>query len=790
MDEKVLKKLEYDIVLQQLADFAGSELGKKKAMDLRPLVDADEVIELQADTAEGLDLIISHGNPPIGAIYDSSEYIRYAVLGSVLTPIRLLEIADTLRSSRRIRGFLSGREENFPRLFAVSQKITVHQELEKRIEECIIGENTISDNASARLNSIRRNIERKQTAIRDKLSGMINSARYQKMLQENIVTIRNNRFVLPIKSEYRGSVGGMVHDQSAKGSTVYIEPAAVVNLNNDLAQLEMDERDEIQAILRELTEMTAEIGERILENTDILVDLEFLFAKAKLAMHQRALMPRIKLDNKDGGSIRIRNGRHPMLAADEVVPTNIWIGDEFTSLLITGPNTGGKTVTLKTVGLFVLMAQSGLHLPADHGTELSIFDGVYADIGDEQSIAQNLSTFSSHMTNIVGILKNMTPNSLVLFDELGAGTDPTEGAALGIAILEHLRALKIRTIATTHYAELKHYALSNMGVENACMEFDVATLSPTYRLLVGIPGKSNAFEISEKLGLSGTIIEKARSLLSTQTADFEAVLAKIEESRKITEKQRELAIKIRLESQEIKKKLEEREARWVSQRDQSSEKAKTEARAILRKARDEAAEMAKMLRKIKDNTDLPELDRARARLGQISGQLEPQVFDHDATADETVHDLDIGDTVMLLALRKEAKVLEAPNEKGEVLVMVGSMKMHVEMDKIEFLRAAPISPEGGLGSGRGMPKRMSSAHIRPEIDLRGKNIEEAVLELDKYIDDVLASSISRVRIIHGKGTGALRHGLHDYFKTHRNVKEYELAAYNEGGSGVTILTVG
>lgn len=771
MNKKTMQKLEFDIILDMLASHAGSTLAKSMAKNLKPSTDLKEIIAEQELTQEAVDLIFSHSNIPLGAIYDTKAYILLAQKGGMLNPKKLLEIADTLRSAHRIKRFLSGKEEIHPRICHIAQKLSTQPEIVNSIERCISGENTISDNASTNLYKIRRSIESKQARIREKLDSMIASNTNQKYLQDSLITIRNDRFVIPVKSEYKSYIDGLIHDQSAKGSTLYIEPIAVVNLNNELASLSLKEQDEIQRILYELSAMVAEVAPQVLENTAILAQIDFIIAKGKLSHEYTGIKPEIRNDRY----LKIRNGRHPLIDPAEVVPTNLWLGRDFTSLLVTGPNTGGKTVTLKTVGLFALMAQAGLQLPAGSGTQICIFDNIFADIGDEQSIAQSLSTFSSHMKNIVSILSEFTGDSLVLFDELGAGTDPTEGAALAISILEHLRRVGTMTIATTHYAELKQYALSTPGVENASMEFDIGTLSPTFRLLVGIPGKSNAFEISKKLGLTSSIIERAKSLMTTQNVEFEEILAKLEHSRKLAQEEQEEAIRIRLDSERIKQRLNEKEKKWLEQKEKIEIKARTEARAILKNAK-------KILKETRESLTINKIDSTRAKISEQLENLSPKFLEKDAINEDIYQELDEGDIVIVLSLKKEGRVLIPANEKDEVLVIVGSMKMTVQKNRLMLVKK---NPDPSKEKSNKSQASFASSSISPEIDVRGQNIEEARVTLDKYIDQLEASSLNKARIIHGKGTGALRTGLHAYFRQHPSIKNHSIAGFNEGGAGAT-----
>ena len=684
MNEKALRVLEYNKVMEMLENKASSSLGKALCQSLKPSSSYDEVIAWQKETTESTGMLIQIGTPPIGPFFDLATALKLATIGGCLTPKQLLEIGDSLRTSRTIKKYISSNgagRDTFPVMFGLADRIHNHIELEKHIELCIISESLISDNASSELKKIRRSIEGKNTAIRNKLESMITSPVYQKYLQDSLITIRQDRFVIPVKSEHKNQVKGLVHDQSAKGSTFYIEPLAVVELNNELRELHIDEQKEIERILRVLTGEVALVAGSIGDNIEAMSKIDFLFAKGKLALDMKAVEPEINQDRK----FRIKNGRHPMLPKNIVVPSNIWLGENFSSLLITGPNTGGKTVTLKTVGLLTLMAQAGLHVPADYGTQLSIFDEVFADIGDEQSIEQSLSTFSSHMTNIVKILSDVTPNSLVLFDELGAGTDPTEGAALAMAILDELRSKQIRSMATTHYSELKEYAIVTDGIENACVEFDVETLSPTYKLLIGIPGKSNAFEISQKLGLDKQIINYAKEYIHKDDIRFEDILANIEKSQRQVEQERDEAIRMRLEIEKLKNSLKEKEDKWLKQRDDLTRKAKDEARELLKQAKEEADEIIKELRSIKTTVDQSrnkDVEDMRRRLIEGIDRTSDSVIKSEAINEFAPEHLMVGDSVRVLSINQEATVVTLPNDKGELTVQVGLMKMNVNLKQL------------------------------------------------------------------------------------------------------------
>ena len=788
MNEKALRVLEYYKVIEMLEAKASSSLGKAQCQALKPSSKFEEVISWQKETAEATNMMLQISTPPIGPFFDLSTALKLSTIGGCLSPKQLLEVGDSLRTSRSLKKYIissGAAREKYPVLFGEADRIQNHIELEKHIELCILTETLISDHASPELRKIRKNIESKNAAIRNKLESMITSPVYQKYLQDSLITIRQDRFVIPVKSEHKNQVKGLVHDQSAKGSTFYIEPLAVVELNNELRELHIDEQKEIERILRMLTGEVANVADSIAQNIEAMTKLDFLFAKGKLALDYKAVEPEINESRK----FRIKNGRHPMLPKNVVVPTTIWLGDHFTSLLITGPNTGGKTVTLKTVGLLTLMAQAGLHVPADYGTELSIFDEVFADIGDEQSIEQSLSTFSSHMTNIVRILKDVTPKSLVLFDELGAGTDPTEGAALAMAILDQLKSRGIRTLATTHYSELKEYAIVTDGIENACVEFDVETLSPTYKLLIGIPGKSNAFEISRKLGLNRQIIDYAKEYIHKDDIRFEDILANIEKSQRQVEQEKDEAIRLRLEVEKLKNSLTEKEDKWLKQRDDLTKKAKDEARELLKQAKEEADEIIKELRNIKvaaDQSRNKDVEEMRKRLIDGIDRTSDSVIRSEAVNEFAPEHLLVGDSVRVLSINQEGTVITLPNEKGDLSVQVGLMKMNVNLKQLVII-SKKKKDEKVYNKVREFSAK--SASISSEIDVRGNNIEEAIGIIDKYLDDAAISSLSQVRIIHGKGTGALRKGLHEHFKGHPHVKKFEDAAYNEGGNGATVIVL-
>lgn len=786
MLEKTLRVLEYPKIIEMLAENASSALGKSVCRALEPQTDIGTIRHWLNETTEATGMLIQFGNIPMGPLFDLKDHIKIAQIGGCLSPKQLLEVCDSLRTSRAMKKFISGSEsaqEKYPKLNEIASLITIHQEVEKHIELCIISDQEISDHASPELKKIRKGIESKNAAIRHKLESIISSPNYQKYLQDTIITIRQDRFVIPVKSEHKNHIKGMVHDQSSKGSTFYIEPMAVVELNNEMRMLKVEEQKEIERILRMLTGEVAEIGEGVIANISALTQLDFIFAKGKLSLAMRGIEPEINTANR----FRIKNGRHPLIPKDVVVPSNIWLGESFSTLLITGPNTGGKTVTLKTVGLLTLMTQAGMHIPASYGTEIGIFENVFADIGDEQSIEQSLSTFSSHMTNIVQILNSVTPNSLCLFDELGAGTDPTEGAALAMAILDKLKKWNIRTLATTHYSELKEYAIINDGIENASVEFNVETLSPTYKLLIGIPGKSNAFEISKKLGLSQELIDYAKEYVHKDNIEFEEIIANIEKNRKQVEEERDEAIRLRLEVEKLKKSLQEKEEKITLQRDRILKTSKDEAKEILKRAKDETDQIVKSLRDIKKNADQTknkEIEEMRKRLADSINAVTDSVIDVEAINEFAPESLLVGDSVIVLSINQEATVITLPNEKGDLTVQVGLMKMNVNLKGLALINKKKRD-EKVVKKVRAF--NATSATIKTEIDVRGNNIEDAIMIIDKYLDDAAISNLERVRIIHGKGTGVLRKGLHEHFKRHPHVKKFEDAAYNEGGYGATVI---
>lgn len=789
MNSRTLRVLEFEKIRNMLLEKVESSLGRELVEKLEPSTDYDTVAAWQKETSEAASLLIQRGNISLGGIHDLSYHVRRAEIGSFLYPGQLLEISDTLRAARKLKAIFKESKEGegrYPILENYIGRLNTMKTIEDRIQECIISEEEISDHASPTLRNIRRQMEAKHAAIRNKLNSIISSSQYQKYLQEAIITQRQDRYVVPVKQEYRSNFPGLIHDQSSSGATLFIEPMAIVELNNELRELKVKEQIEIERILRELTALVGEKAAEIRENQEILKQLDFIFAKGRLSVKMRAIEPELNHQ----GYLRIKNGRHPLLDEKKVVPTNIWNGDSFSTLIITGPNTGGKTVTLKTVGLLTLMAQSGLHVPADFGTKLAIFQQVFADIGDEQSIEQSLSTFSSHMTNIVEILNQVEKNALVLLDELGAGTDPTEGAALAMAILDYLYALGVRTIATTHYTELKQYALTTKGVQNASVEFDVETLSPTYRLLIGVPGKSNAFEISKRLGLSQNIIDKAKEFISKEDIAFEDILATIEKNKQIAEQEKEEAIRLRLMIQQQKEEYERKLGRLEEQREKILREAREEARKILKEAKEASDQIIKELRILSQELEEKEKNRRieearkslREKLEHVEGGLGAGMISPVPT--KPPKQLKPGDTVVILSLNQKGSVVTAPDENGDVTVQVGIMKINVN---IENLRLDKEEKEQARKTGTGKIVKSKAESIQTSIDLRGQVLEEALLNTDKYLDDAYIAGLHEVTIIHGKGTGVLRDGIKQLLRGHRHVKSFREGDYGEGGAGVTIV---
>ncbi len=784
MNEKTLRILEYDKIKQMLRDYCVSAKAKAACDDLLPYQNKSAVEQALAETSEAFAALVKK-DVHVGVIGDVGYALKMAEIGSSLNAGQLLQISDAMRTARHLKKYIEEIDSNFckvPILSGHALTIGNFKAIEAEVERCIISEHEIADNASSQLRQIRRSIDNKEAQIRSKLDGMIASSSMQKYLQDSIVTIRQDRFVIPVKSEHKGHIKGIVHDQSGSGATFYIEPMAIVNLNNELRELTIAEKREIERILMELSQLIAQQVVEIRLTIDALTRLDFIFAKGKLSIAQRGCAAEISAARH----IVIKNGKHPLIAGDQVVPINFRLGQNFTSLLITGPNTGGKTVSLKTVGLFALMTQSGLHIPADHGSMFPIFSGVYADIGDEQSIEQSLSTFSSHMKNIVDIIDHVDARTLVLFDELGAGTDPTEGAALAMAILNDVKAKGALSVATTHYSELKHFALATEGFANASVEFDVVTLSPTYRLLIGVPGKSNAFEISKKLGLSEAIIDSANRLIDKENIAFEDVLSAIEDNRRQSEADRDEAIRLKLEAQKLFDKAAEKQNKTENQRSRLLREAKAEARQLLKQTRAESDQLLRDLKSLRqqagfDNKRFEQLRQGlRAREKELQPAIEKQV------AGEVPKKLRLGQEVLITTLGQKGSVIALPDQRGEVQLQVGIIKMTANIDDLRIVEQTSNTKKKQRTKYGG---DISAVVAKREVDLRGQTLEEAMFNLDKYLDDALLSHHNQVTVIHGIGTGVLKRGLTDFLRRHSHVKTMRPGAFGEGGAGVTIVTL-
>lgn len=788
MNQKTLSKLEYDKIAALLEEEASSFRGRQLCRRIKPLTDINKINTLQEQTAAAFTRIVRKGRISFGDAAPVEESMKRLEIGGALGISELLRISRLLVNAARVKSY--GRhdtqedsEDCLDPFFDVLEPLTP---LTNEIERCIISEDEISDDASPGLKRIRRSIGSINDKVHSTLTGLVKGS-LRNYLQDTIITMRGDRYCLPVKAEYRSQVQGLIHDQSSTGSTLFIEPMAVVKLNNDLKELYAQEQEEIQAILASLSGEAAQYVEEIRADYRALTDLDFIFARGALALSMNASRPVLNTE----GRIHIRDGRHPLLDAKKVVPITVTLGEDFSLLIITGPNTGGKTVSLKTVGLFTLMGQSGLHIPAGDRSELAVFDQVYADIGDEQSIEQSLSTFSSHMTNIVSFLKKVDSRSLVLFDELGAGTDPTEGAALAIAILSHLHKQGIRTMATTHYSELKVYALTTPGVENACCEFDVESLRPTYRLLIGIPGKSNAFAISGKLGLPDYIIEDARKRLSEQDISFEDLLTDLETSKKTIEKEREEIAAYRREAEELRQQAAKRQEKLDEQRDRIIREANEKANAILRDAKEVADETIRNFHKFgKENISAAEMEKERERLRKkikdtsAASALKPQ----KQKKTYKPADFKLGESVKVLSMNLTGTIVSRPDSRGNVTVQMGILRSQVNISDLEIIEEpSPYAPKKLNRSSKGRIGMSKSLSVSPEINLLGRTVDEAVAELDKYLDDALLSHLNTVRVVHGKGTGALRKGIHEYLRRQKHVKSYHLAEFGEGDAGVTIV---
>lgn len=791
MNAKVLTTLEYNKIIDLLTEKADSEPGKKLCRDLVPSTDLSAIRTAQRETKDALARLFRIGSTSFGSNRDLGFSIRSLEIGSSLSMSELLKLASFLDNVSRIKTYGKKEREDFPNdsLDAYFEGLTPMTQLANEINRCILSEEEMADDASPRLKSIRRSKLSTNEKIHSQLTSMVNGA-YRTFLQDAVITMRDNRYCIPVKAEYKSQVSGMVHDQSSTGSTFFIEPAAVVNLNNQLKELDLQEQEEIEVILSDLSSQAAVHTSELAADQKIMTTLDFIFAKAKLAMEQNATEPIFNTEHY----IQIRKGRHPLLDKKKAVPIDVRLGKDFDLLVITGPNTGGKTVSLKTVGLFTLMGQAGLHIPALDRSELSIFSEVYADIGDEQSIEQSLSTFSSHMTRVVHILQHADADSLCLFDELGAGTDPTEGAALAIAILNYLHDRGIRTMATTHYSELKIYALSTNFVENACCEFDVETLRPTYRLLIGIPGKSNAFAISSKLGLSDEIINAAKEQISKEDESFEDVIADLEQSRVTIEKEQQEIAEYKERIRTLQEQLQKKNEKIDQAKDKILRDANEKARAILQEAKDVADETIRDFNKVGASADIKELEKKRQKvrdkINEKNGKLALGNNQKKPANQKTVDPkkLKKGDSVKIISMNLKGIVNTLPDARGNLFVQCGIMRMQTNINDLVPVKEETITAPALQRTNTGKLKMSKSFSVSSEINLLGCTVDEAIAKLDKYLDDAYLAHLPSVRVVHGKGTGALRSAVQSHLKRLKYVKEYRLGEYGEGDAGVTIVT--
>ncbi len=793
MNKRTLRILEYYKMIEQLTSFATCPAGKRMCGQLKPSTDIIEIQKNQEETRDALSRVYQHGGLSFSGVYPIGEAMKRVAVGASLSVAELLDIAKLLKVAERARQYgeqetdkddegMAKRQDSLTGYF---ESLMPLEHLAREINRCILSEDEIADDASSTLKEIRRDMKQMNAKVHDVLNGIVAKQTNQTMLQDAIVTMRNGRYCIPVKSEYKGQFPGMVHDQSSRGSTFFIEPMAVVNLNNELKELAAKEAMEIEKILASLSEQVALSKESIEMNVEILTKLDFIFAKASFAKSYDGTEPELN----DQGIVVIKQGRHPLLDKHKVVPVDIRLGDDFTMLIITGPNTGGKTVSLKTLGLFTLMGQSGLHIPAFQGSKLAIFKDVFADIGDEQSIEQSLSTFSSHMSNIVYIMKQADRDTLVLFDELGGGTDPVEGSALAIAILNDLHNRDIRCMATTHYSELKTFAMTTDGIENACCEFDVETLSPTYKLLIGIPGKSNAFAIAKKLGLSNDVIESAKSQIDNDALDMESILADLEKSKRTIEQEQAEIAANKEEIQKLKNRLASKNEHIEQRKQDILRNAREEAREILEEAKAFADESIRKYNNWdkKQNASNKDMEKARGeirdKLNEVNDKLTYKTSNRKSK--HKASDFKLGDSVHVISLNLEGTVRSLPNQKGEITVQMGILQSTVKITDVEIIQEKKQSKQEKTAQYRAAVNK--SMNIKPEINLLGLTVDEAIMELDKYLDDACLSHLNQVRVVHGKGTGALRKGIHEYLKRQSYVKNFRLGEFGEGDAGVTIV---
>ena len=794
MNKKTFKVLEYPKIIEMLRQQAGCVMAKERIAELAPYTDIRKIREALQETSEASRAIVAKGNAPLGQIYDIGPALHFSRKGGTLTMRQLLQVLYNIRvASNMVTWFKSDLPE-LPILMGMAEVLATFPRLADNIDRCIISEDEMADSASPELRNIRRGIVRQNEAIRNRLGQIISSSDNKTFLQDAIVTMRDGRYVVPVKAEHRGRIPGIVHDQSSTGATIFIEPQVIVNLNNELRELELAEKAEIERILAELSGAVAEHFHDLVNNQKLLTEMDFIFAKGKLSVMMEADAPTMN----ESGLVNLKQARHPLIEKKKVVPINVAVGgSEYTTLVVTGPNTGGKTVTLKTTGLLAMMAQSGLHIPALPSSQLPVFQKIYADIGDEQSIEQSLSTFSSHMKNIVEVVEKTGDDTLVLLDELGAGTDPTEGAALAIAVLERLRFQGATTIATTHYTELKKYALSTKGVENASMEFNVETLSPTYKLSIGIPGKSNAFEISKKLGLPEEIIDRASALIERGDIEFEDVISAIEADKKRAEAERDEAIALRVAMEKQKAELERQQKLLEKQKKEIIANAREEARIMVREAKDTAAEVQKELKELAKLDSLGErtkrFDKSRKKLKEKEDKYAERKTIREVNNDNPVSaaDLKVGDRVKLLTLDQNGEILSLPDEKGNLMIQVGIMKMSANLKDLMLINDGTKKkkvPQPKSSSGKyGSMYKEKAMNISVNCNVQGQNLEDACMNVEKYLDDAYMAGLKEVTVIHGRGEGILKDGIRNMLRRNKLVASYRKGGYNEGGEGVTIV---
>ncbi len=789
MNEKALRVLEYGKVIKSLTDLAGSESARAVIAAFKPIDDVVSIQERLDETSEAVALIVHKGPLPMGNLYDINDQLALAQKGGSLTMRQLLRVLYNMSVTRSVVAYLKGDLPPMPILKGMAEVLEVFRDLEEDIDRCIISEEEMSDHASVELRNIRRTIVRQNESIKARLNQILNSDTNKTYLQDTIITLRDGRYVVPVKQEHRTHFSGIVHDQSASGATLFIEPQVIVNMNNELRQLEAQEKAEIERILWELSGRVGEHAKPLMNNQELLIAMDVINAKGKLSVSMKAERPTLSEDQ----TLMLLEARHPLIERSKVVPINVSLGKTYHTLIITGPNTGGKTVTLKTVGLLAMMTQTGLHIPASSLSIIPIYRDIFADIGDEQSIEQSLSTFSSHMNNIVSIIDKAEASTLVLLDELGAGTDPTEGAALAIAILEHLRTASASILATTHYTELKKYAISTAGVENASMEFDVETLSPTYRLTVGIPGKSNAFEISAKLGLKGEIIDKARNLLKGGDLKFEEVIAAMEADRKAAEAERDQAIALNIEMKRQKEAMDLLVRKTEEQKEKILNQAREEARDIISGAKDLSEEVRSELKELSKIESLGErtrrFDTSKKRIKDAAGQYRERLMKEVNDNPVRVEDLRIGDRIKVLTLSQNGEIISLPDDKGELMVQVGRMKVKSNVDDLKLIIDGKSKLPSGGKTTYGQIYRTKARNISISINVQGQNLDDATDDVDKYLDDAYIAGLNEVTIIHGRGEGVLLSGLRNLLKSHKHVAGFRKGSYNEGGDGVTIVQI-